>query len=1007
MKRVKKRWEDESLLEIGRREARVSFFEDSAPHLSLNGDWSFCYCKAPELSPEGFELPDADKNSQPAWEHIDVPSVWQLRGYDRMHYTDTFYLFPIKPPFVPTENPTGIYKKKVVLDEAWLVNRTILKFHGVDSAYDVWVNGVHAGYGKVSRLPGEYDITHLVHAGENDITVRVYKWSDGTYLEDQDMWWMSGIFRDVELINEPQTAILDVQVNADLDESYQNGILNLDIITSRPDCAGTWTLFYRGKKVRTGQFLTAEDHAHIQEQIPSVHTWNAEQPELYELEVQLAGQNAEQSGRNDTLAGHIVRVRLGFRKIEIKDHNFLVNGKVIQLNGVNHHDFNPKEGRCVTREQMLQDVVLMKQHNINAVRCSHYPANEWFYDYCDEYGLYVIDEADLECHGFEWVENYTWITDDPAWEQAYVDRSVRMVKRDRNHPCIIMWSMGNESAFGCNFVSAANAIRKLDDSRLIHYEGDYEAEVTDVYSTMYTRLNRLEEIATTDIKGNKPHVMCEYGHAMGNGPGGLTEYQQMFRKYKRLQGGFVWEWYDHGIEVDGTYRYGGDFGDFPTNGNFCIDGLLMPDRTPSPGLIEYKQVIAPIRITLEDTCTLRIRNLYDFRDLTGLSIHWWITGGSKTEQEGWISDLSALPGEEETRMIEIDPFEARPNVTYYLNLSVQEKAATRYAKAGHELSRVQFLLQKAKPQALSRPTAERLGIHQDREILTIENDSICVRFDSVFGKLLSMEKHGRRLLTDGPRMTVYRATIDNDMYKKEDWMNKYFLQQSLEEMEGFSYTELEDQVKVTIHKYFGCTNQSWGYECTYEYTVFACGQLTIRLDAKAVQQGNLEPPFLPRLGVEMKADRNLANAIWEGMGPGENYADSCQSCYMGVFESTVDGMMTPYVYPQENGHREKVEWFAVSDGADSLLCKMENPLGLNLSYYTDEEIERASHPAKLKKSQDLIIHLDYAQSGLGSNSCGQEQLEQYKVKREDFSLEFTLEAIPAGEEEQKAKLRYH
>ena len=1009
MKRVKKRWEDESLLEIGRREASVSFFADSAPRQSLNGEWSFCYCKAPELSPEGFEKPDADAdgNSQPVWDRIDVPSVWQLRGYDRMHYTDTFYLFPINPPFVPTENPTGIYKKKVVLDEAWLVNRTILKFHGVDSAYDVWVNGVHAGYGKVSRLPGEYDITHLVHAGENDITVRVYKWSDGTYLEDQDMWWMSGIFRDVELINEPQTAILDVQVNGDLDESYQNGILNLEIITSCPDCAGTWTLFYHGEKVRTGQFVTAEGHARIQEQIPSVHTWNAEQPELYELEVQLAGQNAEQSGQNDTLAGHIVRVRLGFRKIEIKDHNFLVNGKVIQLNGVNHHDFNPKEGRCVTREQMLQDVVLMKQHNINAVRCSHYPANEWFYDYCDEYGLYVIDEADLECHGFEWVENYTWITDDPAWEQAYVDRSARMVKRDRNHPCIIMWSMGNESAFGCNFVSAANAIRKLDDSRLIHYEGDYEAEVTDVYSTMYTRLNRLEEIATTDIKGNKPHVMCEYGHAMGNGPGGLTEYQQMFRKYKRLQGGFVWEWYDHGIEVDGTYRYGGDFGDFPTNGNFCIDGLLMPDRTPSPGLTEYKQVIAPVKITLEDTCTLRIRNLYDFRDLTGLSIHWWITGGSKTLQEGWISDLFALSGEEETRMIKIDPFEARPSVTYYLNLSVQEKAATRYAKAGHELSRVQFLLQKAEPQALSRPTAERLRIHQDREILTIENDSICVRFDSVFGKLLSMEKHGHRLLTDGPHMTVYRATIDNDMYKKEDWMNKYFLQQSLEEMEGFSYTELEDRVRVTIHKYFGCTNQSWGYECTYEYTVFACGQLTIHLDAKAVQQGNLEPPFLPRLGVEMKADRNLTNAIWEGMGPRENYADSCQSCYMGVFESTVDDMATPYVYPQENGHREKVEWFAVSDGADSLLCKMENPLGLNLSYYTDEEIERASHPAKLKKSQDLIIHLDYAQSGLGSNSCGQEQLEQYKVKREDFSLEFTLEAIPAGEEEQKAKLRYH
>ena len=490
--------------------------------MSLNGQWAFLYLDAPELSPEGFEQP----GPQEGWDQIDVPSVWQLRGYDRMHYTDVLYPFPINPPYVPDENPTGIYKRTICLDETWLEKDTILKFHGVDSAFDVWVNGMHAGFGKVSRLPSEFDITKLVKAGVNDLTVRVYKWSDGTYLEDQDMWWMSGIFRDVELINEEKNAILDVQVDGTLDDSYQTGLFTAKITGKQPLKEVAWKLSYRGEVVASGEASAKEAQICVNAELRDVHPWTAETPELYEFTVNTETQE--------------VTVRCGFRRIEIKDDNFRINGQVILLNGVNHHDYNPTEGRTVTREQMEADIRLMKQYNINAVRCSHYPANEYFYDLCDAYGLYVINEADLECHGFEWVENYTWITDDPAWEAMYVDRSVRMVQRDRNHPSIIMWSMGNESAFGCNFKSAAKAIRTLDDTRLIHYEGDFEAEVTDVYSTMYTRLKGLKEIAEYEVKGNKPHVMCEYGHAMGNGPGGLKAYQDMYRKYKRLQGGFLW-----------------------------------------------------------------------------------------------------------------------------------------------------------------------------------------------------------------------------------------------------------------------------------------------------------------------------------------------------------------------------------------------------------------------------------------------------------------------------------
>lgn len=994
-RRVKKRWEDHLLEQIGRREARTAFYWDSAKRVSLNGEWKFLYREAPELSPEGFMSKQADIEG---WDEIDVPSVWQLRGYDQMHYTDVLYLFPVRPPYVPTENPTGIYKKTVVLDEQWLKEDTILKFHGVDSAYDVWVNGQHVGYGKVSRLPDEYDITDYVTCGENDITVRVYKWSDGTYLEDQDMWWMSGIYRDVELINEPKQGILDVQVDGDLEHDYTDGILKVQIRTKQENGQGTWRLQCEDTVVIKGEFTSSEGMAYMEEHIENVKCWTAETPHLYELTVAVDGQE--------------VCVRTGFRKVEIIDNNFCVNGKAILLNGVNHHDYNPKEGRCVTYEQMKDDVVMMKQYNVNAVRCSHYPANDYFYDLCDEYGLYVIDEADLECHGFEWVENYTWITDDPTWENAYVDRSVRMVKRDRNHPSIIMWSMGNESAFGCNFRSAAKAIRELDGTRLIHYEGDFEAEVTDVYSTMYTRLKPLEEIATTTVKGNKPHVMCEYGHAMGNGPGGLENYQKLYRKYKRLQGGFIWEWYDHGIYTeDGEhtyYRYGGNYGDFPTNGNFCIDGILMPDRTPSPALLEYKQVIAPVEVTkIEGKANeLCLQNYYDFRTLEGLTLDWWIQGGEKIIQNGSIDTLTAKPGETEIVVVPYTPFDPVENITYYLNISIKEKKETVYAEKGHEISRVQFELEEKKTVYCNRPDGEPLTVTEDGGILAVENDRICVKFHTVFGKLMSLAADGKEYLTEGPEMTVYRATIDNDMYKKNDWMNKYFIQKSSEQNEGFSYESDTEKTVVKIQKYFGCLNQSWGYECVYEYSIYPCGQVRVHLNAHTVQNGKLEPPFLPRLGIKMCGNKVLQKTIWNGMGPGENYVDSKSACHMGIYRSAVEAMGTNYVYPQENGHREDVKWFGIGDGTKSLLCVMEMPLGLNLSNYADESVERANHLFEREEADDVIIHLDYRQSGLGSNSCGEEQLEQYKVKREDFVMTFTLQVVNAGEELEEAAKRY-
>ena len=989
-----KRWEDHRITGIGRREARTAFYKDSQKKISLNGEWDFKYVDAPELSPEGFEQSGACEG----WDKIDVPSVWQLRGYDKMHYTDVLYPFPVNPPHVPDENPTGIYKKTVVLDEQWMEKDTVLKFHGVDSAFDVWVNGKHVGFGKVSRLPSEFDITGFVKTGENDITVRVYKWSDGTYLEDQDMWWLSGIYRDVELINEEKNAVLDLRVNGTLDDSYKNGFFTAGITMKQAGTNLGWKLSYKGKTVLEGELVSEGKDICIEAEIPEVHTWTAETPELYEFTVMTENQE--------------VTVRCGFRKIEIKDKNFRVNNQVILLNGVNHHDYNPREGRRVTREQMESDIRLMKQYNINAVRCSHYPANEYFYDLCDEYGLYVINEADLECHGFEWVENYTWITDDETWKDAYVDRSVRMVKRDRNHPSIIMWSMGNESAFGCNFRSAAEAIRELDDTRLVHYEGDFEAEVTDVYSTMYTRLKGLKEIAEYQIKGDKPHVMCEYGHAMGNGPGGLKAYQDMYRKYKRLQGGFLWEWYDHGIYTEEKdkkyYKYGGNYGDFPTNGNFCIDGILMPDRTPSPGMEEYKQIIAPVEITAVEGSMnkLQIRNYYDFLNLDTTTLYWEVKAEDQTIQDGIVEGLSVAPHEGKIITLPITAFELQENTDYYLNLTVCQKEERNYAPAGYEIKKVQIPMQIRKDGFSVRETADKLQVTEGQGVLTVENSRVTAKFSTVFGKLIAFGKDGKEYLTEGPRMNVYRATIDNDMYKKEDWMNKYFIQKPVEETEYVSCLKEDDKVIVQIGTFFSCYNQSWGFECDYTYTVYSCGQMKVEIQGKAVQRGKLEPAFLPRIGVIMKGNKNFQKAMWYGMGPGESYVDSKAASIMGIYENTVDGMMTDYVFPQENGHHEQVKWFRIGDGKDGLLCKMEEKLGLNLANYTDESLEKAQHPFEIEKADDVIIHLDYRQSGLGSNSCGEEQLEENKVKLQDFAMAFTVQAAECGTEIREARKQY-
>ena len=1021
MERQKKRWEDETLLHIGRREAQPRLMR-SGMHptdISLNGTWDFLYLRAPEFSPEGF----FEKNfTTKKWNTIPVPSCWQMQGYGQMHYTDVWYLFPVNPPFVPSENPTGIYRRSFTVPDTWQDGKTILRFDGVGSAFDVWINGIHCGYSKVSRLASEFDISHCVVIGENQITVRVYQWSDGSYLERQDMWVFSGIFRDVTVYCENACSISTCFVSADLQNGYKDGVLYADVLLSAEAEGADYTVEYHLSEKDSGREIvhgcaavqdstcnTMQDGVQnggtvfysnncssmlrvIREEISSVHTWTAETPFLYCLQLEL-----KKDGRIfDTAA-----LTLGFRKIEIIDGNFTVNGKAVLLNGVNMHDFSPSGGSTVDKTVVEQDIILMKQHNINAVRCSHYPKADCFYDLCDTYGLYVIDEADLESHGFEWIQATNWLNETASWEHAYIDRCERMVKAHYNHPCILMWSMGNESGMGTNFKKAADRIRLLDKTRLLHYEGDSNAETADVYSTMYTRLNRLQEIAEGNDAHGKPHLLCEYAHAMGTGPGNLEEYQNLFRRYKRLQGGFIWEWYDHGIQItkeDGsiTYYYGGDFGDEPTNSNFCIDGLLMPDRTPSTGLLCYKEVIAPVDCRPADLAKglITILNRYDFTDLHDIALCWQVVSNGTVYESGIIDTLTAAVGKEETIRISYslpkESFEA-----YYLNIQFTHKHKTLYADSGFIVAKRQLLLPVARiPRQRLHDTEHGLQISDGQAKLTVSGNGVQVAFCKVTGRLLEYTVDGISYLCEGFTPNVRRALIDNDMYKVKDWKEKYFIHKQQEQLEAFTYSSEKNYVMVRISTHFSFLNQAFGFKCEYRYRIFPDGEIAFDLHARSFAYTDFVPQMIPRAGIEFSMPLQFNRVTWYGLGFEENYCDMKTHVQKGLYSASVQDMHTEYVKPQENGHREEVEWLLLSGSGKGLVFSFENPVGINVHDYTIDALEKAGHIGDIKKADKVVIHIDAKHSGLGSNSCGEEQMYKNKTRINDFAI--TMRFRPAN-----------
>ncbi|MGQ4434394.1 glycoside hydrolase family 2 TIM barrel-domain containing protein [Streptomyces sp. SAS_260] len=947
----------------GRLRPRTAFASD-LPTIALDGDWRFRLASGLDDLTSNFAAPDFDDTS---WDLLAVPSCWQMTGlpdelrYGAPAYTNILYPFPVDPPRVPRENPTGEYRRAFDVPDGFPASAAVLRFEGVDSAFAVWLNGIRLGDGKGSRLTTEFDVSAGLRPGRNVVAVRVHQWSSGSYLEDQDMWWLSGIFRSVSVA---ARGVEDFFVHAAYDHTTGQGTLSVDVTAPTPVSLSVPELG-----------ISAADPAgpHV---IDGIEPWSDERPRLY-------------SGELVTEAGERIPLRIGFRTVAVVDGVLTVNGRPISLRGVNRHEWHPRTGRTLTEDTMLTDVLLMKRHNINAVRTSHYPPDHRFLDLCDEHGLWVFCEGDLETHGFEpgsWRRNPS---DDPAWREAYLDRTARLVERDKNHPSVIVWSLGNESGTGTNLAAAAEWIRQRDESRLIHYEGDFAScAYVDLYSRMYidadelSAVGRGQEAPAADPADDAhrralPFVLCEYGHAMGTGPGGLSEYQQVIEAHPRLAGGFIWEWIDHGIarrtgqENPHTfYAYGGDFGEEIHDGNFVADGLLFPDRTPSPGLVEYKKVIEPVRIHIDPaTRQIGVHDLHHVRCTGYLDFQWTVEDGGELAGSGRLTVPTTAPGATTTVDWPADVTAAldaaRKNDSgdeVWLTVTATLAADETWAAAGHEIAWAQGLV--VDPTVPPVPSTTTPAIAHDGDIALGP-----ARFDARTGVLTQLGD----LELDGPRLDIWRAPIDNDLLNAfaEPQIGAW-LAAGLHRMRHDVLSVEPDGPGLTVTARLAAAGSASALGVVYRWTAGEgpeAGQTRLRLECTVTPDGAWSVP-LPRLGIVMSLPGTDAEVEWFGLGPGEAYRDSRTAARTGRHLSTVSAMQTPYVRPQENGNRHQVRRSRITTADGTLLITGAPVIDLTVRPWSTAALAAAAHQHDLAGDGRLHLHLDHAHHGLGSAACG-------------------------------------
>ena len=1066
-------WENQYVLHRNRLPARGTFVPfatreqalageraDSPWYCSLNGDWKFHWVSRVEEVPAGFHARSFDDK---AWTTIPVPSNWEMHGYGTPIYVSAGYPFRIDPPRVTSQpqpdhtafterSPVGCYRREFVVPDAWQGRRTFLHFAGVDSALSVWVNGKPVGYSQGSRTPAEFEITRQLVPGSNRIAVQVHRWCDGSYLEDQDMWRLSGIYRDVFLFSTPAVRISDFTVRTELDANYEDATLliepEFEVPTDR-DLEG-WTIEAElfdanGKRVLPAPLSHAVEpianpthsakilvertpqrgHAKfgwLQTNIKNPAKWTAETPHLYRLVLTLRSPNQS--------VAETVACSVGFRQIEIKNRQFLVNGTPVRFRGVNRHEHHPQHGHAVPLATMIKDITLMKQANINAVRTSHYPNDPRWYDLCDRYGMYVMDEANLETHGLRGK-----LASDPHWAGAFLDRAIRMAERDKNHPSVVCWSLGNESGYGPNFAAMASWLRSFDPTRPIHYEGaqgDPDPPTVDMISRFYPRVageylnppladeavvERAENARwerLLDIGGSEEHrpvLTSEYAHAMGNAMGNFDTYWQEIYSQPHMLGGFIWDWCDQGLygSTDEGIRfvaYGGDFGDQPNHGAFCLNGVLFADRSLTPKYHEVKKVYQPVQIELlngkPSETKIKITNRYAHTPLQKLEARWQVICDGETIQTGTLDPIDAEPGDQLSLEVPIsviaDPI---PGADYWLRISFHHKESSEWSKAGFEVAWEQFLLDVTVPSlsTINSSDLAELRLHPDADAVSVVGEQFHATFSRQTGTLASLKYGEHELLATsnehpaGPILQAYRAPTDNDRGFGK-WLARNWREAGLGSLKrkvlSFEAKQVDKNL-VTIRTVARSEAQHGAIVHHARWTLRGDGSMDV--DGTFEPEGDLPP--LPRIGVVMHLAKQLQSLQWYGHGPHENYADRKASSPVAVWSSTVSEQAVPYPRPQETGNKEGVRWLALTNqaGKGLLVVAEGNHFSTSALPYTASDLTSAKHHYQLKPRDEVVLSLDARQCGLGNSSCGPGVLQRFAVPPQTYQLHYSLRPI--------------
>ena len=968
--------------------------------ICLNGTWEFQYFNSIYDLQEKFYEQGYDCSR---FTQVEVPGVWQNYGYDSHQYTNVRYPIPLDPPYVPQENPCGAYVRKFYYEIPEEAPRAYLNFEGVDSCFYVWVNGKYVGYSQVSHATSEFDVTEVLKNGENTLAILVLKWCDGTYLEDQDKFRMSGIFRDVYFVNRPENVVYDYFTTTEIQEEQA-------VITVQAS--------YQGKAVPTKLTLYDAEHKEIasqvfQENTGTVYThkavilvkepnlWNPEQPYLYTLVLETEGE--------------VITDRIGLREICVKDAVLYVNGTAIKFKGVNRHDSDPVTGFVIGLEQMKKDLQMMKESNFNAVRSSHYPNVPYFYQLCDEYGFFVIAEADNESHGTQsqYLKDSNWenvsrkwnerISDNPEFIPATLDRTKLCVHREKNRPCIIIWSMGNECGYGCTFEEALKWTKGFDSTRLTCYESSfyrsdrrkYDYSNIDIFSRMYPSLEEIQEYM--DKKPDKPLLLIEYCHAMGNGPGDLEDYFQIIYEYDVLCGGFVWEWCDHAIyqgqAANGKekYLYGGDFGEEVHDGNFCMDGLVYPDRTPHTGLLEYQNVYRPARVVsfCQKTGALCLENYMNYVDLKDYIylVYEVNCDGKLLEKKQFILQESVLPHKKGTILLDIT---VPDSGKCYLKVSYHLKHGTSVMAQGSRMGFDEILLKNqdgrnqqatALLETQEQKEAEVQVSETDR-FLSIRSDTFFYVYNKLSGLFEQLSVDGEELLETPMELNIWRAPTDNDRKIKQEWIDAGYDRSKARaydthwEMngEGIRIYSTVSVAAVAIQKIL---------DIEAVWKIYRTGEISVKMHVKK----DREFPQLPRFGIRLFLRGEYENLKFYGLGPHESYRDKCRSCSHGLYDTTVEEQHEDYICPQENGSHTDCDYLMLEKENQTVTAVSSRPFSFNVSYYSQEELTRKAHNFELEKSGSTIVCLDYAQNGIGSNSCGPELRKEYQFTEETFTFD--------------------